>query len=53
MSADDVAADLSAVGSLEGGGDLGEVDLVYIPEPSTVVLFLFGIMGLGLIRRHD
>ena len=33
IAENELAADLS-VGSLAGGGDLGDVDLVYIPEPS-------------------
>ena len=47
-------ADLSAVGSLSGGGDLGDVDLVYIPEPSSFMLLAcFGITCLswGVRRR--
>ena len=36
--------DLTVVGSLAGGGDLGEVDLIYVPEPSTMML-----LGLGLV----
>ena len=44
LSAGDVTADVSAVGSLSGGGDLGQVDLIYIPEPSTFVL-----IGLGMV----
>ena len=43
LGEDEVAADLSAVGSLAGGGDLGEVDLVYVPEPSSVFLLLAGL----------
>ena len=48
----ELVADLSAVGSLAGGGDLGEVDLVYIPEPTAGVLLLFGWLSLSLLRRH-
>ena len=46
LTEDQLSADLTIVGSLAGGGDLGPVDLVdfFIPEPSTVVL-----LGLGLI----
>jgi hypothetical protein len=33
-----VLNDLTAVGSLAGGGDLGQVDLIYVPEPSTALL---------------
>ena len=32
------------VGSLAGGGDLGPVDLIYIPEPSTLALLSFGVL---------
>ena len=41
-----VAGDLTVVGSLSGGGDLGAVDLVYVPEPSTVALLALGLLGL-------
>ena len=48
-----VAADLSAVGSLAGGGDLGEVDLIsFIPEPSTFVLMAFGLFALATARKR-
>ena len=45
--------DLTVVGSLNGGGDLGNVDLIYIPEPSSicllaVALLIFAVRG----RRH-
>ena len=53
LSEDAIAADLSAVGSLAGGGDLGNVDLVYIPEPSTFILLGLGLACvLALIRRR-
>ena len=48
----DLAADLSAVGSRAGGGDLGGVDLVYIPEPAGALLLLCGVLGVSLIRRR-
>ena len=38
--------DLSVVGSLAGGGDLGNVDLVYIPEPSTVFMAALATIGM-------
>jgi hypothetical protein len=41
-----VANDLTVVGSLAGGGGLGDVDLIYVPEPSTVVLTLLGVASL-------
>ena len=48
ISEADVTADLSAVGSLAGGGDLGNVDLVYIPEPTALATALIGIGLLGV-----
>jgi hypothetical protein len=42
LSEDFVLNDLTVIGSLNGGGDLGNVDLIYIPEPSTMVLLLLG-----------
>ena len=52
LSEEFVLGDLSVVGSLAGGGDLGNVDLVYVPEPSTIVLFVFGpFVGFRRFRR--
>ncbi len=49
-----VLNDLDVVGSLDGGGDLGPVDLIYVvPEPSTAVLFLFGVVAFGLWRSRS
>ena len=44
----DLVADLSAVGSLAGGGDLGDVDFVYVPEPASVLLLLAALLGSNL-----
>ena len=52
ISEADLVADLSAVGSLAGGGDLGEVDLVYIPEPASALLLLCGALAMILMRRR-
>lgn len=52
LSEDFVANDLTVVGSLAGGGDLGNVDLIYIPEPSTMGLLGLGLLGAILIRRR-
>ena len=51
LGEDEVSADLSAVGSLAGGGDLGDVDLVYIPEPSSLLLLTLAAICVGLRRR--
>ncbi len=42
-----VLSDLTAVGSLAGGGALGNVDLIYIPEPSAWILLALGIAMLA------
>ena len=44
LSQEFVLNDLTVVGSLAGGGDLGNVDLIYVPEPTTAVL-----LGTGLL----
>ena len=49
-----VRSDLTVIGSLAGGGALGDVDLVYVPvpEPSNVILLVCGLIGLyGSIHR--
>jgi hypothetical protein len=46
-----VLNDLTVVGSLAGGGALGNVDLIYIPEPSTIVLALLGVLAVFTGRR--
>ena len=44
--------DLTVVGSLAGGGDLGNVDCIFCtPEPSSLFLVLLGIVGLLHWRR--
>jgi hypothetical protein len=46
-----VLADLAVVGSLAGGGDLGNVDLIYIPEPASAALLAVGVVALALATR--
>ena len=46
LSMEFVANDLTVVGSLMGGGDLGAIDCCYLPEPSTLVLLTLGLIGL-------
>jgi hypothetical protein len=46
LSEEFVLNDLTVIGSLAGGGDLGEVDLIYVPEPAQIVLTLIGMLGV-------
>ncbi len=52
LSEEFVAGDLTVVGSLAGGGDLGTVDLIYVPEPGSIVLLCLGIFALLGCRRR-
>lgn len=52
LSEDFVLNDLTVVGSLNGGGDLGAVDLIYVPEPSAVLLLTLGVVGVLAARRR-
>jgi hypothetical protein len=52
LSQEVLLGDLTVVGSLAGGGDLGQVDLIYVPEPSAPVLLAFGwLMATFCPRR--
>ena len=52
LSEEFLLGDLSIRGSLAGGGDLGNVDLVYVPEPTSVLLLSVGLaIGLVSFRR--
>jgi hypothetical protein len=46
LSEETVRNDLTVIGSLAGGGDLGAVDLIYVPEPSALVLVALGMAGI-------
>jgi hypothetical protein len=50
LSEEFLLGDLTVVGSLAGGGDLGNVDLIYVPEPSAVVLLILGLTALAMRR---
>ena len=55
LGKDLLLSDLTASGSLAGGGGTfgPDVQLNYIPEPSTVILFALGLIGLvGVSRRR-
>ena len=44
--------DLTVQGSLAGGGSLGEVDLIYVPEPSGFALVVFGFLAITRCQRR-
>ena len=46
-----VLGDLSVVGSLADGGELDDVDFVYVPEPTSAILFAIGLL-IGMRRRR-
>ena len=46
LAEDFVANDLTVVGSLDGGGGLGDVDLIYVPEPSSALLLVLALVAL-------
>jgi len=52
LAADFVRNDLTVVGSLAGGGPLGAVDLIYIPEPTTLVSLMIGLIAIGASKRR-
>ena len=45
--------DLTVVGSLAGGGDLGNVDLVYVPDPSTMFLAAFFAPRYTFVKKME
>ena len=51
LAEDFLLGDLTVVGSLQGGGALGDVDLIYVPEPTSLVLLLLAAFALLARRR--
>ena len=53
LAEDFVLSDLTVVGSLAGGGELGEVDLIYVPEPSSGLLSVIALMAVARMWRRQ
>jgi hypothetical protein len=51
LSKELLLSDLTVVGSLAGGGDLGAVDLIYVPEPSAALLIALGCLTIAVVVR--
>ena len=51
LSREFLMLDLSVVGSLEGGGGLGDVDLIYVPEPSGLGLCVLALLVTSSLSR--
>jgi hypothetical protein len=51
LSEEFVASDLTVIGSLQGGGPLGEVDLIYVPEPSAMLMAALGLVLMAVAPR--
>lgn len=47
-----VLGDLNVAGSLSGGGSLGDVDLVYVPEPSACILAAMSVIAMPFANRR-
>lgn len=52
MSKEAIGADLTVTGALFPQGGLGTVDLMYVPEPSSMGLLSLGLLGLIRARRN-
>jgi hypothetical protein len=50
LSQDVLLNDLTVVGSLAGGGALGDVDLIYVPEPTSLALIGLGLFATLIVR---
>ena len=49
LSRDFLLSDLTVQGSLDGGGALGDVDLIYIPEPTTISLLVIAVATITVL----
>jgi hypothetical protein len=47
-----VLGDLTVVGSLAGGGPLGDVDLIYVPEPTGALLASLALVTFAFLARR-
>jgi hypothetical protein len=45
-------SDLTVIGSLAGGGPLGDVDLIYVPEPTGAMLASLALVTFALLVRR-
>lgn len=54
LSREFLLQDLTIVGSLDMGGALGEVDMIYVPEPASAMLVIVGTaIACGTRRRRS
>lgn len=47
LSRESLISDFTVVGSLAGGGELGDVELIYVPEPPSLLLVALAAMVIG------
>ena len=50
LAKDTLLGDLTVIGSLQGGGALGNVDLIYVPEPTGLLLLVVGAFAVACSR---
>jgi hypothetical protein len=52
LSEEFMLGDLSVIGSLAGGGDLGNVGLIYVPKPASAFLLACGLIAVSVHFRR-